>query len=192
MSPDSLISNDVPVSPFHHGEVKVQKTTTISLNTEEKTTILLNVESTIKEIVNGIAKREDIDGFPVAPEQYPEIPNSITGVIVHYLVEGLKRDFSVEFDNPPKSLKIRGTGNKLDQKVAGKKRLLTRDQKNELIAKTEMKYYKEKIASGDITVEGAMYAIKDAYERIQNFEEMGYMLPPKKVDYPYWVDEVDV
>ena len=189
MSPDALISNAAPVSPVHHGEITVQKTTTIPLNTEEKTTILLNIESTIKEIVNGIAKREDIDGFPVSPEQYPEVPNSITGVIVHYLVEGLKRDFAVEFDNPPKSLKIRGIGTNFDKKVAGKKRLLTRDQKNELIAKTSMTYYEEKIVSGEMTIDNVMHAIKDAFERKRNFEEMGYMLPPEKTKYPYWLGE---
>jgi hypothetical protein len=30
----------------------------------------------------------------------------------------------------------------------------------------------------------------DAYERKANFEEMGYLLPPKKTEYPYWVDGI--
>jgi len=29
-----------------------------------------------------------------------------------------------------------------------------------------------------------------AYERKANFEEMGYVLPAKKTEYPYWVDEI--
>ena len=43
-------------------------------------------------------------------------------------LERLKRDFSVEFDNAPKSLRIRGGGDKYDKKVSGKKRLLTRKE----------------------------------------------------------------
>ena len=117
MSPDAVIANDAPVALLDHGVVTVKKTTTIPLNTDEKTTILLNVESTIKEIVNKIAKREDIEGFSINAEDYPEVPNSLTGVMVHYLVEGLKRDFSVEFDIAPKSLRIRGGGDKYDKKI---------------------------------------------------------------------------
>jgi len=52
-----------------------------------------------------------------------------------------------------------------------------------------MSYYEKDIAAGKMSVEQAMYALKDAYERKANFEEMGYMLPPKRVDYPYWIDE---
>ena len=40
-----------------------------------------------------------------------------------------------------------------------------------------------------MSIEQAMYAVKDAYERKQNFEEMGYMLPTKKTEYPYWADD---
>jgi hypothetical protein len=40
-----------------------------------------------------------------------------------------------------------------------------------------------------MTMEQAMFAIKDAYERKQNFEEMGYMLPEKKTAYPYWQED---
>ena len=189
MSPDAVIANDAPVVPINHGVVTVKKTTTIPLNTEEKTTILLNVESTIKEIVNKIAKREDIEGFSINAEDFPEVPNSLTGVMVHYLVEGLKRDFSVEFDHAPKSLRIRGGGDKYDKKIAGKKRLLTREEKNTLLAKTAFSYYEEKLSNGEITMDGALASIKDAVERKQNFEEMGYVLPPQKTAYPHWKDE---
>ena len=74
--------------------------------------------------------------------------------------------------------------------VAGKKRLLTREQKNELLSKTQMSFYEKDITTGKMTIEQAMFALKDAYERKVNFEEMGYLLPPKKTEYPYWVDEI--
>ncbi len=69
------------------------------------------------------------------------------------------------------------------------KSVCSRESKKELIAKTQMSYYEKDIAAGTMTVEQAMFALKDAYERKANFEEMGYMLPPKKTEYPYWVDE---
>ena len=107
-------------------------------------------------------------------------------------MEGLKNDFSISFAENPVCLKQRGIGNNLyNKKVAGKKRLLTREQENELISKTQMSFYEEQIQRGEMSVENAMYAIKDAYERKQNFEEMGYMLPPKKIEYPYWKDEAE-
>jgi hypothetical protein len=43
-----------------------------------------------------------------------------------------------------------------------------------------------------MTIDDAMKGIKIAYEQKQNFEEMGYILPLKKTDYPYWMDEMEV
>ena len=105
------------------------------------------------------------------------------------ITKGLESEFGIGFENEPKSLKVRGSSNNFDKKVAGKKRLLTRDQKNELLAKTSMTYYESKIASGEMTIENVMFAIKDAFERKKNFEEMGYILPEGKTKYPYWEGE---
>ena len=52
-----------------------------------------------------------------------------------------------------------------------------------------MSFYDKKISSGEMTIDSAMDEIRDAYGKKQSFEEMGYMLPPKKTDYPYWIDE---
>lgn len=162
---------------------------TLPIDNEVKTTILLNVEENIKTLLKKLADKEEIGwGIDADPEEFKHLPNSITGVIIYYVIKGIKEDFGFEFETEPKSLKMRGLS-KDAKKIAGKKRLLTRDQKNELISKTEMGYYKDKISSGEMTIEGAMYAIKDAFERIQNFEEMGYILPQKKTEYPYWIDE---
>jgi len=162
---------------------------TLPINTEDKTTILLNVEGAVKDIVSNLAKRQQVKGTTIDVERFNALPNSITGVVIHYVVEGLKKDFGIAFAEQPVSLKQRGGNNNYDKKVAGKKRLLTREQKNELLAKTQMSFYEEQIARGDMSVENAMFAIRDAYERKQNFEEIGYMLPAKKTEYPYWADE---
>ena len=64
----------------------------------------------------------------------------MTGVVIHYFCKGLKTDFDVEFKEQPVSLKVRATSN-YDKKVAGKKRLLTKQQKNDLLASLDFKYY---------------------------------------------------
>ena len=185
--------------PFPHSssntpviEKEEESDFTLPINPEQKTTILLNVEEAVKDLIFTLARKQDVKGTNIAAEQLNHLPNSATGVVIHYVLEGLKNDFSISFAENPVCLKRRGVGNNLyNKKVAGKKRLLTREQKNELISKTQMSFYEEQIQRGEMSVENAMYAIKDAYERKQNFEEMGYMLPPKKIEYPYWKNEME-
>ena len=161
---------------------------TLPISNEDKTTILLNVEGAIKDLAAALAKKNEIKGADIDPSAYEHLPNSLTGVMVHYFVKGLKEELDIAFEEAPTALKVRSS-NPMDKKVAGKKRLLTRDQKNELLAKTQMAFYEDKIGKGEMTIEQAMYAVKDAYERKQNFEEMGYILPIKKTEYPYWADD---
>ena len=52
-----------------------------------------------------------------------------------------------------------------------------------------MKYWEKDINEGKITIDKVMIYMKDAFERKQNYEEMGYVLPPNKTEYPYWIDE---
>jgi len=161
----------------------------LPLDGDKTTTILLNVEEDIKSLIQKLAKRVEIgNGVDIPKDQLSSLPTSITGVVVHFITKGLESEFGIGFENEPRSLKVRGISN-YDKKVAGKKRLLSRDQKNDLLAKTTMTYYDKKIASGEMTVENAMYSIKDAYERKTNYEEMGYILPPEKTKYPYWEGE---
>ena len=135
-----------------------------------------------------LASKEEIGwGIDASPEEFQHLPNSITGVIVYYIIKGIKDDFGFEFEKQPKCLTYNIS--KFDKKVAGKKRLLTREQKNELLAKTQMSYYDDRISSGGMTIESAMNSIKEAYEQVKAFQEIGYMLPPEKTKYPYFIDE---
>jgi hypothetical protein len=176
-------------------ELEAVKTTTpevvkqLPIDSEAPATILLSIESNIKTLLKKLSDKEEIGwGIDTDPAEFQHLPNSITGVIIHYVIKGIKEDFGYEFENEPKSLKQRGIS-KDAKKIAGKKRLLTRDQKNELIQKTEMNFYNEKISSGEITIDDAMSSIKSAYEEMKRYEEIGYILPPKKSDYPYWIDK---
>lgn len=162
----------------------------LPLDGDKTTTILLNVEEDIKSLIQKLAKRVEIgNGVDIPEEQLSSLPTSITGVVVHFITKGLESEFGIGFENEPRSLKVRGIASNYDKKVAGKKRLLTRDQKNDLLAKTSMTYYETKIASGEMTIDNVMDAIKDAFERKKNFEEMGYILPPEKTKYPFWIGD---
>jgi len=174
--------------------IPAEETETIKLpiSAEDKTTILLNVEGAVKELINKLASKKEellesefIDGDEERTNTLNALPSSMTGVVVHYLVKGLKDDFDVEFAEQPVSLKVRASSN-YDKKVAGKKRLLTKDQKNELLAKMQMSYYESDIAEGKMSMDDAMQSLKDAFEKKKEYEEMGYVLPIKKTESPYW------
>lgn len=163
----------------------------VALKGDSKTPMLLNVEGGVKEVISALAKKGVIKGAEdINPEAFAHYPNSITGVCMHLMVTGLKAELDIAFDEAPKSIRQRGNAG-IDKKVAGKKRLLTREQKNELLEKTQMSFYEAKIATGTISIEDAMNSIREAFTKKKEFEDMGYMLPAGKTKYPYWIEEED-
>ena len=161
----------------------------VSLKGDTKTPMLLNVEGGVKEIISALAKKEPIKGAEgISPEAFAHYPNSITGVCMHLMVTGLKAELDITFDELPKSIKQRGNA-AMDRKVKGKKRLLTKEQKNELLEQTQMSYYEAKMATGEISIEDAMNSIREAFTKKKEFEDMGYVLPVGKTKYPYWEGE---
>lgn len=192
MTSTTQATKEVPTSPYHHDKKNegAEDAIKLPINKEDKTTILLNVEGAVKDLATALAKKQEIKGVEVEEEITSKLPNSLTGVMVHYFCKGIREDFGISFAEDPISLRQRGSGSAYDKKVASKRRLLTREQKNELLTKTQMSYYEKDISAGTMTLEQAMFALRDAFERKQNFEEMGYVLPAKKTEYPYWVDEV--
>jgi hypothetical protein len=175
----------------------------LPIDNELKTNILISVEENIKQVLFNLASKNEypnwIDyrdkdgkttlgwGINITAEEMKELPNSITGILVHYLIKGIRDDFGYEFEKQPKCLTYHIS--KFDKKISGKKRLLTKEQKNELLARTQMSFYDKKISDQEITIEDAMYSIKDAYEEVKRYEEMGYILPPEKSKSPYWFDQ---
>ena len=163
----------------------------VALKGDTKTPMLLNVEGGVKEVISALAKKDVIKGAEgINPEAFAHYPNSITGVCMHLMVTGLKAELDIAFDETPKSIRQRGNSS-MDKKVAGKKRLLTREQKNELLEQAQMSFYETKIATGTITIEDAMNSIREAFTKKQEFEKMGYILPAGKTKYPYWENEGD-
>lgn len=169
--------------------VEVEPLSVIPLDNEVKGSIILSVEQNIKTVLEALAKKEEIGmGCFISAEGYEHLPNSITGCLVHYLVRGLKEDFNIEFDPKPVSTKQRG-GDITKRKAEGKKRLLTKAEKNELLERTKMSFYEEKISTGMLTLDAAMEQIKAAFQEKQHFESLGLVLPEKKTEAPYYESE---
>lgn len=93
---------------------------TFPIDNEVKTTILLNVEDDIKTLLKKLSDKEEIgNGIDADPEQFKHLPNSITGVVIYYVVKGIREEFGFQFEKEPKSLKRRGLSKDL-KKIAGK------------------------------------------------------------------------
>ena len=138
-----------------------------------------------KRYYQGCGDFDTIEELGINPEAYKDYPNSITGVCMYLMTSALKAELDIAFDETPKSIRQRG-GNNMDKKVAGKKRLLTKEQKNELLDKTKMSHYEARIATGLISIEEAMASIKEAFTKKQEYEAMGYVLPAAKTKPPHW------
>jgi hypothetical protein len=165
--------------------VEAPETTKLSISKEEKETILINVEKAVRDVIINLAKRNEIEGIDIDDEIVSALPTSYTGILIHYFTKGLKEDFNIEFAEKPVSLKVRG-GSMQDRKVSGKKRLLTKEEKNEIIAKMQMTYYELDMMTGKMTIDEVMTSIKTSFEEKKKFEDMGYILPMKKNEAPYW------
>lgn len=169
--------------------VEVEPLSVIPLDSEVKGSIILSIEQNIKSVLEALAKKEEIGmGCTIDVEEYEHLPNSITGCLIYYFIRGLKEDFNIEFEPKPVSTKQRG-GDITRRKAEGKKRLLTKAQKNELLDRTKMSFYENQIASGAMTLDAAMEQIKAAFQEKQQFEGLGLVLPEKKTEAPYYESE---
>jgi len=108
------------------------------------------------------------------------LPNSEMGVWVYYLTEGIKKDFGKTWEATPYCLKPKET--KTEKAAKDKKRLITKAEKNELLAKLDMNYYQKDISCGNLTLEQAFALIKEAYEKKAELEQLGYYLSPNKTE----------
>lgn len=172
-------------------EVDVKNLQILKLSAFEKDdgeTILLNVERRIKELVSGLAKR-DINalariGLEIGEDEIKHLPTSITGIMVYYLIEGIAKDYNIEFDKKPKSIKttIKGISN-----IKTRKRFITKEQKNELLERTKISYYDKQITSGIRTLPEVLEEIKKAYEEKKHYESIGLIMTENKTDYPQYI-----
>jgi hypothetical protein len=168
-------------------EVEAPETTKLSITKDEKDTILINVETAVRDVVVALAKKEGkvLEGLDIDEEKVSTLPISYTGILIYYLCRGIKEDFNIEFEEQPVSLKVRG-GSIQGRKESSKRRLLTKEAKNEIIAQMQMTYYETDMMNGKMTIDEVMTNIKTAFEKKKGYEDKGYILPTKKNEAPYW------
>ena len=130
---------------------------------------LITVEKGIKAYCKDVLAKED-----------NHLPNSELGVWVYYLTEGIKRDFGKTWESSPVCLKPKES--KTEKAAKDKKRIITKAEKNELLAKLDMSYYQSDISCGNLTLDQAFALIKEAYEKKQELEDLGYYLSPNKTE----------
>ena len=145
--------------------------TTMELGVSGKGQLLVVCETGIANYVRELADDDD-----------NHLPPSKTGVVIHYVTEGIARDFGVTFDKQPVSLGgNRGRGASKSGRDAGKI-ALSKAEKNLLLEKLNISYYQDDISSGTITMEEAFKKVQEALEDKMKYEEMGYFLSPNKTE----------
>ena len=145
--------------------------TTMELGESGKGQLLTLCESGIANTVRELADDED-----------NHLPNTKTGVVVHYVTEGIARDFGITFNRMPVSLGGgRGRGASRSDRDAGK-RGLSKKEKNKLLQQMELSYYEDAIKSGEITEAEAFAKMSEAFATKRQLESEGYYLSPNKTE----------
>ena len=140
--------------------------TTIELGASGKGKLLISCEEGIANTVLELAGDEN------------HLPETKTGVVVYYLIEGLARDFGIAFDRQPVSLGGNRRKNSNSKGITGP----SKKEKNELLAKLDLQYYQDDISSGIITMEQAFSKIAQAYKAKEYYESQGFFLSPNKTE----------
>jgi hypothetical protein len=174
----------------HSTDHTPKKLKEVPLDNRKKISLSSNIDEDKIFLTHKLTKRvgESKDVMPTE-EKLADLSNSVTGCVAYFIIKELEKEFRIGFEKDPRSLKMYGILGDYDNKIATKKRLPKREKKNKLTAKISISYYEVKIVSGEMTIENAMFAVKDAYGRKKGFEEMGYILPPEKTKFPYWLGE---
>jgi hypothetical protein len=112
--------------------------------------------------------------------QKNHLPDSETGVWIHYLTEGIIRDFGRTWVDTPVALQ--GKKSKEEKGKAKGKRGLTKKEKNELIDRLNILYYQKDIESGAITQEEALEKVGEALQEKKKWEDAGYTITMNKTE----------
>jgi hypothetical protein len=108
------------------------------------------------------------------------LPNSILGVFIHYLTEGIQRDFNRTWDETPYCLK----GKKSIEVKAREqgKRVLSKKEKNELLEKLTYQYYENDVNSGLISQAEAFQSMAAAAAEKKRLEDAGFFISKNKTE----------
>lgn len=154
------------------GVISETITNDIPLGLEKGGKTLIDCETGIKAFV-----KDHLAGTKENPVNN-HLPNTETGVWIYYLTQGIERDFGRTWEVTPKS--IREKLSKEAKAAASGKRVITKKEKNELIAKRDMGYWLPMVSAGKMTIEEATQEVVKASERILDLESLGIILSDNK------------
>lgn len=130
---------------------------------------VLKVEDGINDFVDGLRL-----------DKTNHLPDTITGIWVHYLTKGIEKDFGRTWTNSPVSIRPKQT--ELEKKYDEGTRVMSKKEKNNLLAQTEWTFYRDWVKDGDISKEEAMKRMNDAIEKVDEIEKQGFYLSTKKTE----------
>jgi hypothetical protein len=139
--------------------------------------IVLNVETGIKKFA------KDIIAEKKATKEHQHLPYTITGLFVHYFVKGIEEDFNRTFTKTPYSIDrgaLRSSTSTYEVAKEKGKRVMSKKDKNELVAKCSYPYYEKDIINGVITEEEASKSMMDAGKKKRELENAGFFISPNK------------
>ena len=141
----------------------------------DKVSISLNIEQSVKDLIDNIVKKGEGGDLKLKHvfDSYPDTPSSLTGVLIHYLIKGVKEDLGIEFDEKPRSLKERKSSS------GGGGMRFTKVMKNSILERCNYGSYDESIGEEEIFNE-----IRDAIAEKKQWESLGYVLVPEKTKPP--------
>lgn len=124
----------------------------------------------------------------LADDDSNHLPNTKTGVVIHYLIEGIARDFGITFNRAPVSLggdRKRKGGSSIGYRYQGDDTGLppfSKEMKNEILDKLDISYYQQDIANGKMTMEGAFKEMQETLEIKMKWEKKGWYFSPNKTE----------
>ena len=154
------------------GVISETITADIALGLDKGGKTLIDCETGIKAFV-----KDHLAGTKDNPVDN-HLPNTETGVWIYYLTQGIERDFGRTWETTPKSLREKLS--KEAKAAATGKRVITKKEKNELIAKKDMGYWLPMVSAGKMNIEEATQEVVKATQRILELEEMGIILSENK------------
>lgn len=157
---------------------------------DDNTNVVVEAEAVLADITVGLKGgktlidcEKGIKAFvkdTLAGDKSNHLPNTETGVWVYYLTQGIIRDFNRTWDKTPVSLQERKT--KIERDIAKGKRVLSKKDKNDLLAKTTWDFWSNEVSVGNISMEQAFANMKDAIDKVEELKHQGLYLSPNKTE----------
>ena len=177
---DNIISNNADANEVNEkivnalGIITDTITPDIELGIAKGAKTLIDCETGIKAFVKDELATPTDNG----------LPNSETGVWIHYLTLGIEKDFGRSWEKDPKSLNGREYNYKkqssTQKKASSGKRVITKAEKNDLLMKSNWSYWMPMVSAGKMSMEEGMKEFQQVAEKIQELENVGITLSENK------------